>query len=149
MDFKNIKTILLFIVSCFIGNYIYDKYIRVGFTSVYMNVDNICKTSKSATYKIILKDRNVTINDPYKYINGLIADKKDFQSHLKIECTKDNKTFILSTTVGLKTNHDSIGVMNHTNKLHGYMGVWEENNCYFVDKNGSFNACKKGISSGD
>jgi hypothetical protein len=143
MDFKNIKIILFFIISCFVGNYIYDKYIRVGFTSVYMNVDNICQTSKSATYEIILKDRNVTINDPYKQIDSLILEKKDFRSHLKIECTQNNKMFILSVPVGLKTNHDSIGIMNYTNKLHGYMGVWEEKNCYFVDKNGSFNVCKK------
>ena len=145
MDFKkHLKNLLIIVVFCMIGNSIYDKFIRIGFNSVYINTNNICSISDNAYYKIVLNEKEVIIiKDPYNKITTLILDKDDLVSKLKIECSQNKKLFILSTTVGLKTKYDSLGIGEKNNKLHGYMGVWEKNNCYDVDQNGIFVRCDR------
>jgi len=140
MGFKKLLTIMVF---CIAGNYIYDKYIRIGFNSVYINPNNICSISDSVTYLFVFRKRRVTVKDPYNKIITLILNKSALISKLKIECDQNKKKFVLNTTAGLKTQSDSLGIGTTIDKLHGYMGIWEKHNCYHVDQNGTFISCDK------
>lgn len=143
MGFKKyLKNILLLVISCIIGNYIYDKHIKIGLNTVVINVHNLCKNAESSYFIFNFSDRNVTINDNSQAIYKIYTNKVNLDNDFYLECKNRRKTFIFNHGTILKTKNDSIDIEENYEKIHGYMGILEKNNCYSVDKNGRFNKCK-------
>jgi len=115
--------------------------LKAELTQNSVNINNqYCCPNKKFLYVILLKDRKVTIDDHYRLIIKLIFPK-DGKIVNKTEgtiCKVD-----ITTPVLIKTKTDSIDIMTYGEKLHGYMGVWTKNDCYYVDKNGSIDICTK------
>lgn len=144
MDFKkHLKKLFIVVVFCIIGNYTYDKFIRIGFDVVQINIDNFCKKQAIKTRFIIsFLDRDVTIFDPLQKVKKIFIFKSDIKK-IKVSVKKYIRIVSIESGVILKTENDSIDVGYNSEKLHGYMGVWEKNNCYDVNQNGTFVRCDR------
>ena len=125
------------------SNFIYDRYIRLGFDVVQIKIDNFCKKQARKTrFEICFLDRNVTIFDPLQKVKKIFIFKSDIKNKFNVSVKDYIRIIHIKSGVILKTKNDSIDVGNSEEKLHGYMGVFTKNNCYYVDKNGTFTICQ-------
>ena len=103
-----------------------------------INLTNICKMQKNTIFLFNFNDKNITVKDPLFKVKRMYILKKYFKKDFFIECNNDKRIFILKEGAILKSNLDSIDIGKNSQKLHGYMGVITNNDCYFVDKKGVF-----------
>ncbi len=102
---------------------------------------------KYSIYKYKSSTRKVVIIDKYGFANRLRINKESFRSNIKIMCSENQRWGLIKDSFGLKSNTDSIGISDHTDKLHGYMGVFLRNDCYYVDENGKIDTCDQNIET--
>jgi hypothetical protein len=148
MAFKKKKLFIIFIMSCIIANILYDKYVKIGFDVIEVNLEDFCVDSNQSYYLFRFERRIVSIEDLNNKIVKMFNDKTVFKNHHFILRCKQNKRYILLIEGAiLKTKNDSIDVMKYEDKLHGYMGVFLRNDCYYVDENGKIDTCDQNIET--
>lgn len=103
-----------------------------------IDLSNICPNSKNTEFILNFEERNITIADPLSMVKKIYIFKNDFMNKFTIKCNGKKRFFLLRNGAILKTFDDSIDVGKITQKLHGYMGVFTKNSCYYVDKKGYF-----------
>jgi len=140
---KYIKISFLLTIIGICSHIIYDKYIKNNFEITIINIDNFCNRVKSSSYIFKLPTRDVVIKDDNGLIKKIYVNKNIFNKDFLLDCKKNKKYFFFKQGAILKTQNDSIDVMKFNEKLHGYMGIWQKNNCYYVDYNGNFKNCIK------
>jgi len=140
MVFKRI----LFFLFGIIGVLVILSFIpilKAELTQNSVNINNqYCCPNKKFLYVVLLKDRRVVIDDQNRLIVKLIFSK-DGKIVYKEE--DDICKVYITTSILIKTKTDSMDIMTYGEKLHGYMGMWTNSDCYYVDENGSIDICTK------
>lgn len=131
------KKIILLIIFGYLL-FIFLQFIYAFFTNSVTYLDN--KKIYNNKFIFLFKDFNTTINDKNSSVRKIYHSIFDT---IKIKIQNYNRLIYIQGGAILKTENDSIDVQNSHVKLHGYMGEWTKNNCYFVDKNLDFVPCKK------
>jgi len=133
------KKALIILLVCMVGHYLYDKYIKIGFSIIEIDIKTFLPNTVIKKYNFKFNKRSVIVYDKFAKIILVLIDKHNIKNKISIQ---NNQLFIRSQAT-LKTKTDSIGISVTGEKLHGYMGVWTKNDCYYVDENGSIDMCTK------
>jgi len=148
MVFKKILkyvALLVFIYSMSI--YMYSYFYKDKLNTIMLNPNNMCINTKVSFFIFKFSNRNIIVKDTNRFIKKIYINKKELKN-LYLECDKNIKRFIFTEGAILKTDTDSIDIENNYEKVHGYMGVFIKNDCYYVNKNGTFDICKENKNRG-
>lgn len=131
------KKIILLIIFGYLS-FIFLQFIYAFFTNSVTYLDN--KKIYNSKFIFLFKDFNTTINDKNSSVRKIYHSILDT---IQIKIQNHNRLIYIQGGAILKTENDSIDVQNNHEKLHGYMGEWTKNNCYFVNETLGFVPCKK------
>ena len=140
MAFSKIKSLCCLFVIVLCSAIVYLTYMRFFEQEdiLEVNLTNICRIQKNTIFIFDFNDKNITVKDPLSMVNRMYILKKYFKKNFFIECKNKKRVFVFKSGAILKSDSDSIDVEKNSQKLHGYMGVYTKNNCYYVDKKGNF-----------
>lgn len=129
--------IFLVIVICVVC-YVNSKLSEAGKDVLDINLSNICDTKNYTEFVFNFKNQNITLRDPFSKIHTVFIRRKYLENSFFVKCNGKKRVIILKEGAILKSNKDSIDIERNSQKLHGYMGIFTNNSCYYVDHEGYF-----------